>query len=100
MDEWDRIVETKGKPVNGREVSPQALEAMHTAKAAQKLRQAQAVALPLLNLSVLQTAGYWACARPGNPVLRRRFAKVTRDEAIPTPPRGCRRHQNLSATRF
>jgi transposase len=73
------------------------MEAMHTAKNAQELRQAQAVVLPLLlELSLPQTAQAlgvcptWVC------VLRRRFAKVAKGEAMPTPPRGGRRRQNLS----
>jgi hypothetical protein len=49
----------KGRPVSGQEVLPQAMEAMHTAKTASQLRQAQAVALLLLlGLSVSQTADY------------------------------------------
>jgi hypothetical protein len=77
----------KGRPVSGRDVLPQAMEAMHSAKAAQELQQAQAVAL-LLGLSLPQTAQAlgvcpsWVC------VLRRRFAKVTKGEAMSTPPRG------------
>jgi len=69
----------KGRPVSGRDVLPQAMEAMHIAKTAQELRQAQAVALPLLlELSLPQTARAlgvcptWVC------VLRRRFAKVVK----------------------
>ena len=88
----------KGRPVSGRDVLPQAMEAMHIAKTAQELRQAQAVALPLLlELSLPQTARAlgvcptWVC------VLRRRFAKVVKGEALPTPPRGGRRRQNLSS---
>ena len=87
----------KGRPVSGRDVLPQAMEAMHSAKTAQELRQAQAVVLPLLlDLSLPQTARAlgvcptWVC------VLRRRFAKVAKGEAMPTPPRGGRRRQNLS----
>jgi hypothetical protein len=73
------------------------MEAMHSAKTAQELPQAQSVALPLLSdLSTPQTAQAlgvcptWVC------VLRRRFTKVTKGEAMPKSPRGGRRRQNLS----
>src|SRR6476620_6623797 len=87
----------KGRPVSGRDVLPQAMEAMHSAKTVQELLQAQAVVLPLLlDLSLLQTArGLGVCATWVG-ILRRSFAKVAKGEAMPTPPRGGRRRQNLS----
>jgi hypothetical protein len=86
----------KGRPASGRDVLPHPLEAMHTAKTAQELRQAQAVALPLLELSLPQTARALGICPTWGCVLRLRFANVAKEEALPKSPRGGWRRQNQS----
>lgn len=90
----------KGRPVSDRDVLPQAMKAMRTVKTAQELRQAQAVAFVVdgVVVVIVIAAGCLGIRRIPDlglctaPMLcQGRYGGV-----LPTPPRGGRRHQNLS----
>jgi hypothetical protein len=85
----------KGRTISGRDVLPQAMEAMHTAKTVQELRQAQAVVLPLLlDLRCRRLPGT-GCLRDLGRCTAPALRQGRQGEAMPTPPRGGRR-QDLS----